>query len=202
MVLSLDYIAGYIDADGTIVVVKNAEKHRYYGKVQIYSQNMAVLESMKAGIGGKISPSGRIFSLQISPKEAVKLLKAVAPLLQVKREQALLVLELHRHIDEHQKNRKSTGKPGGRVHDASVWEYREQLAQRVSDLNWRDSRAFETNRVNSVKTQEWATPSQAAEGEVGSAEGVTTRGPSPNGNDPQECPARKGRDSLANTILM
>jgi hypothetical protein len=83
-----------------------------------------------------------------------------------------------------------------------VVEFRETLYLRNKDLNKFDSQVFRTNRVNSVKTQEWATPSQAAEGELGSAEGVTTRGPSPNGNDPQECPARKGRDSLANTILM
>lgn len=202
MTPSLDYIAGYIDADGTIVVVKNAKQHRYYGKVCIYSQNIAVLESMKPVVGGEICRTGGVFNLQLSPRDTVEALEQIAPLLHVKQEQAYLVLELHRHIAENQKNRKSTGKPGGRVHDESVWEYRENLAQRVSDLNWRDSEAFRTNRVNSVKTQEWATPSQAAEGEVGSAEGVTTRGPSPNGNDPQECPARKGRDSLAHTILM
>jgi hypothetical protein len=200
MNLSLEYIAGYIDADGTIVVVKN-QLRRYYGKVCVYSQNLTVLENIKAVIGGMISMNSGVYHLQLSPNAAVKALKSLVPFLQVKKEQALLVLELHRHIEQHRR-RPHKGKIGGSFLSAEVVEFRETLYLRNKDLNKFDSQVFRTNRVNSVKTQEWATPSQAAEGELGSAEGVTTRGPSPNGNDPQECPARKGRDSLANTILM
>ena len=200
MNLSLEYIAGYIDADGTIVVVKNQQR-RYYGKVCVYSQNLTVLENIKAVIGGSINQNSGVYHLQLSPNAAVKALKSLVPFLQVKKEQALLVLELHRHIDQHRR-RPHAGKVGGAFLADDVVEFREMLYLRNKELNKFDSQVFRTNRVNSVKTQEWATPSQAAEGEVGSAEGVTTSSPSPNGNESQECPARKGRDSLSSTVLM
>lgn len=200
MRLSLEYIAGYVDADGTIVIVNTGRQ--YYGKVCVYSQNLTVLENIKAVIGGTVCMTGMVFNLQLPPRATVRALRELMPFLQVKKEQAALVLELHRHIAEQQRNRKSTGKQGGRVHEAGVWEYRAGLALKMKQLNSFDSQAFRTNRVNSVKTQEWATPSQAAEGEVGSAEGVTTSSPSPNSNESQECPARKGRDSLSSTVLV
>jgi hypothetical protein len=205
MSLSLEYIAGYIDADGTIVVVKNQQR-RYYGKVCVYSQNLTVLENIKAVIAGKISMNSGVYHLQLSPNAAVKALKQLIPFLQVKREQALLVLELHRHIDQHRR-RPHAGKVGGSFLSAEVVEFREMLYLRNKDLNKFDSLAFRTNRVNSVKTQEWAIPSQAEGGEVDSSEGVTTSHLTPKNNGDQECPGRatkvaKVRDSLANTILM
>jgi len=200
MRLSLEYIAGYVDADGTIVIVKTGRS--YYGKVCVYSQNLQVLENMKSVIGGQININGMVFGLHLAPRATVRALNQLMPYLQVKREQAAVVLELHRDIADSQKNRKSTGKQGGRVHETSVWEYREGLSQKMKQLNSFDAQAFRTNRVNSVKTQEWATPSQAAEGDSSSAEGVTTSSPSPNSNESQECPARKGRDSLSSAILV
>lgn len=202
MSLSLEYIAGYVDADGTIVIVKAKRPQggfAYYGKLCVYSQNLGVLKNTQQVIGGKISMSGNVFNLQLSPKETVKAIQRLEPLLQVKAEQARLVLELHRMIAASNRGKGHADKVG-RFLPESIWEERAELYNKIKQLNKADAHAFRTNRMNSVDTQEWAIPSQAAEGK-GSAEGVTTSCPSPNSNGSHEFPARKGRDSLSSTVL-
>lgn len=200
MRLSLEYIAGYLDADGTIVIVKAGRS--YYGKVCVYSQNIHVLEAMKEVIGGTICVTGMVFNLQLAPRATVRALQRMMPFLQVKKEQAAVVLELHRHIAAQARKGNRHGKPGQQPHSVEIWEYRESLNLKIKELNRFDSQAFSTNRVKSVKTPEGATPSQAIVGESGAIEGVTTSSPSPNSIENQESPNRKVRDSLNSTVLI
>ena len=60
-------------------------------------------------------------------------------------------------------------------------------------------RARRTNRVNSEKALGRVTLTQAAAG-IGSAEGATTRGMSPNNNFPHERPTGNGRYSLSSAV--
>lgn len=206
MRLSLEYIAGFLDCDGTIVIVRSnrgTEGIRYYPKVCLYSQNLSVIEDLKETVGGKITPlhrSSLVHVLQFCPSETNLLLDKIQPFLRIKREQALLAIELQKHIDGTRQLRKRDGKGGAiRLH-ASVSAEREQLYLKMRALNHKDSQAFMTNRVNSVKTPKGATPSQAVAAND-STEGVTTREMSANNNSLHEDPARKGRHSLDSTVL-
>ncbi len=205
MRLGYEYIAAFLDCDGTVVIVCAArggnEGSRYYGKICFYSQNFQVLKDIQETIGGKIPPpSLAVFMLQLSPRETLEALKNLVPYLRIKREQALLVLKLHEMITATPKLRNRTSKGGMARLPESVYEARRALYLRVSELNHVDSEAFRKNRVNSVNTPEGAIPSQAAAASD-SAEGVTTSRVSANNNPDQECPARKGRDSLSSTVL-
>jgi hypothetical protein len=205
MCLELAYIAGFLDCDGTIVIVRATrggnEGFRYYGKICFYSQNLSVLRDIQAEVGGNIPPVQiDVYMLQLCPRETVVALKRLSPYLRIKREQAETVIELHRMIDAtHHPRNKGLGGGGAKRLDESVYAARQVLYERMRELNHKDSKAFRTNRVNSVELLNGETiPSQAAEGE-GSAEGVTTREVSPNNNPLHEPPARKGRDSLSST---
>lgn len=202
MRLSYEYIAGFLDCDGTVVVVRakrdGNQGYRYYGKICFYSQNIQVLEDIKETIGGSVAkPVIDVFQLQVGPRDTVAALKVLVPHLRIKREQALVVLKLHEMIaaTSHPRNR-GIGKGGAARMSDSVYADRHALYLRVRELNHVDSEAFRKNRENSVKTPQGVIPSQAAEGE-GSAEGVTTSSLSPNDNANQETPTRKGRDSLS-----
>jgi hypothetical protein len=202
MRLGCEYIAGFLDCDGTVVVVRAArggnEGFRYYGKICFYSQNLQVLKNIQETVGGKIPPpSLAVFMLQLSPRETVKALKVLIPYLQIKKEQALLVVKLHEMIDSTPKLRNRTGMGGMARLPESVYEARHVMYLRVSELNHVDSEAFRKNRENSVKPSgEEATPSQAAAAND-SAEGVTTSQVSANNNPGHETPTRKGRHSLS-----
>jgi hypothetical protein len=202
MRLGYEYIAAFLDADGTVVIVRAArggnEGFRYYGKICFYSQNLQVLKSIQETIGGTIpDPSIDIFMLQLSPRATVEALKNLVPYLQIKKEQALLALKLHEMIKSTPKLRNRAGKGGMARLLESVYEARHAIYLRVSELNHVDSEAFRKNRENSVKPSgEEATPSQAAAAND-SAEGVTTSQVSANNNPGHETPTRKGRHSLS-----
>lgn len=204
MRLSLEYIAGFLDCDGTIVVVRSRRQNRglrdeFYGKAMFYSQNLAVLHDISETIGGKVTPPNTtmVHVLQLSTKVTVAALRLLAPFLRIKREQALLVIQLAEIKAERKKIGKQYGLGGSEPMAEEEYAKRIALHNQVCDLNHEDSRAFRTNRVNSGKLSGNETIlSQAAEGK-GSAEGATTRSVSPNNNPIHEPPARKGRDSLS-----
>ena len=197
MRLSLEYVAGFLDCDGTVVIVKanQGKRPRYYGKIMFYSQNLTALESVKDTVGGKIWAGYGVYRLQLSPRETVAALTLLMPHLIIKKEQAGRVLILQEMI-------RNTKRIGNRVTGGSefladsIYDARESIYQEVKSLNRKDSQAFKKNRMNSVEAPEGVIPSQAAEGK-GPAEGVTTSSLSPNNNASHESPARKGRDSLS-----
>ena len=203
MRLELAYIAAFLDCDGTVVIVRAArggnEGYRYYGKLCMYSQNLAVLEDIRETIGGEVTPLHRtslVHVLQLSPTATVAALKLLHPYLRIKREQALVVIALHEQIDKTPKTSYRDGKPGRSRLPEVVYEQRHELYLKVRTLNRKDSEAFRTNRDKSANPfSRKATPSQAAVGQ-GAAEGVTTREVTPK-NPLQETPARKGRHSLS-----
>ena len=206
MRLSLEYIAAFLDCDGTIVITRSnrgiSGGIRHYGKICMYSQNLAVLEDIRETIGGVITPlhhTSLVYTLQFSPKQTLSALHQLQPFLRIKREQALLVIALHKQIAATKKIGKRYGLGGGMKLDASVYEQREAMYLQMKEHNRKDAKALRTNRVNSVKAPGGVTPSQAEAGED-SAEGVTTRGVSPNNNLPHEDATRKGRHSLSNTV--
>lgn len=209
MRLGIEYIAAFLDCDGTVVIVKAKKKDwspSYYGKVCFYSQNLAVLEDIKETVGGSIPPipSGDVFNLQLNTRETLACLRLVLPYLRIKREQALTVFALHDLINSQPRQRaKRHGLGGSLKHDQSVLDAREAIYLKIRELNKRDSRAFRTNRLNSAEVPGGITPSQATAGEeptlFDSVEGVTATGVSPNDNPLHEEPARKGRHSLSST---
>jgi|GEM_PF-5597208 len=205
MRLSLEYVAGFLDCDGTVIVTKanQGKRPRYYGKIMFYSQNLTALESVKDTVGGKIWAGYGVYRLQLSPRETVAALSVLMPHLIIKKEQAKRVLILHEQI-------RGTVRVGNRVSGGSeflsdsIYDLRESIYQEVKFLNKVDSQAFRKNRMNSVETPEGAIPSRAKDGQgnlLDSLEGVTTSLLSPNNNASQESPARKGRDSLNSTKL-
>jgi hypothetical protein len=168
----------------------------------LYSQNLGVLEDIRETIGGVMTPLHRtscVHTLQFSPKQTVAALRQLQPFLRIKREQALLVIALHKQISSTKQIGKRSGLGGSVKLDDSVYEERESMYLQMKALNHKDAEAFRTNRVKSVEAPGGVTPSQATEGE-GSVEGVTTRQVSPNNNPVQEDAARKGRHSLSSKV--
>lgn len=202
MRLTLEYIAGFLDCDGSIVIVEGRRKNRrteYYAKINFYSQNLGVLYEIQEVVGGAITPpnTSMVHTLQLSPRASIAASEMLYPYLRIKRGQALTVMELERVNQSSEKIGKKYGRGGREPVSDEIFAQRIALCQKIRALNHVDSQAFRTNRVNSVKLSAGETiPSQAAAGED-SAEGVTTRVVSPNNNLPQETPARKGRDSLS-----
>ena len=205
MRLSLEYVAGFLDCDGTVVVVKanTGKRPRYYGKIMFYSQNLTALEGVKDTVGGKIWAGYGVYRLQLSPRDAVAALTALVPYLIIKKEQAKRVLILQEMIrNTKQVGNRITG--GSQFLADSIYDAREAIYQEVRSLNRVDSQAFKKNWKKSVEAPEGVIPSQAEGGQEDSldpSEGVTTSSLSPNNNASHEPPARKGRDSLSSTIL-
>jgi len=203
MRLELPYIAAFLDCDGCITSTRASRgngQYRYYGVVCFASQNRMILEAIQSELGGNIGLTGLVYQLQLPPLKAVAAIKKLLPYLRIKKVQGEMVLALHEHIDKHKKSTRPE-----HFHHALVWTEREQIHNAIHALNHADSiaiRAHRTNRVNSAKASgDDVTLSQAVEGEVGSTEGATTRGVSPNNNPLHERPARKGRHSLSNADI-
>lgn len=212
MRLELAYVASFLDCDGTVVIVASNRKRKktgegyveYYAKAVFYNQNLGVICDLQETIGGAISPPNPSldnFCLQLAPKATVLCLKRILPYLRIKREQALLALQLHKQISSSKRvsaHRLGTG--GGHHLRDGVKEERRMLCERMRALNAKDAaefRAFRTNWVNSGKpSMSEAILSQAAK-DNGFAEGATASLVSSNNNLDQERPARKGRDSLS-----
>lgn len=210
MRLGYEYLAGFLDFDGTVVVVSAGNgydgRRRYYGKICFYSQNLQVLHDAQETVGGTIPPPAvDCYMLQLSIRETVEALRNLVPYLRIKREQALLVLKLHEMIDATPAPpARRYGKGGSERLPEEVWAARKAIYLKMRELNHADSQALRKNRNKSVKPSgREATPSQAETGQrallgaVGVSEGVTTRGVSPSNNLLHETPARKGRHSLS-----
>lgn len=204
MKIGFEYIAAFIDCDGTVGITKAKPKKgtapQYYARVAFYSQNLAVLQDIQETVGGQIcSPKSHgTYNLQLAPKDSLACLEATGPYLRIKSKQAELALRLHERIAATSVRGKRTAS-GARVYTpAEVLAEREAMYLEMKRLNKLDSKTFKENRMNSAKALKRVTPSQAAKGE-GFAEGVTTRRVSPNNNPAHESPTGNddaGRHSL------
>jgi hypothetical protein len=202
MRLDLAYVAAFLDCDGSLTIYRRKRDvggYNYSPKINFYSQNLGVLYDIRDTIGGEVTPPSMALDvnvLQLSIQEAVAAANLLLPYLRIKKEQALLMIEYQKAVLSTPRIGKRSGKGGGVRLSDEVLAQRHQFYLRMQELNASDPQAFRTNRVNSVKARSRVTPSQAAVGEVGTAEGVTTREVSPNNNPLHEPPARKGRHSL------
>lgn len=214
MKLSLAYIAGYLDADGSISasIVKGAhyrmKRAALAFSVNICGQNLDVLVKImntlecgdiRAYRGGYNRSSGA-YRYDITVEHMERVLTSLIPYLQLKKTQAELVLALL-----------ATRSRGSHKITDDVLNLRQRIVTTISELNRRDGKVYRSKWVNSVEPSSSfvvkyeAIPSQAAEGAgnivpFSSAEGVTTSRVSPNNNPDHETPPRKGRDSLASNV--
>ncbi len=140
--VSLGYLAGFLDADGTIGIYKNLEADRrispyYQLSVSIYNTNRKVLEILREEFGGSIREnrkSGRKkipLILQFGPVRAEEILRQILPHLIVKKQQAVIALSLREEI---------AASPGNPLSDETL-ERREAFYRKIRFLNsgWRFS---------------------------------------------------------------
>lgn len=98
--VSLDYIAGYLDGEGSISVKKNGKGyHEVY--VEIYNNHLRSLESIQEVIGGHIQIRTRSnpkwaesYTLTLRVKEQKALLYAIVDKLIIKKPQAEVLINL------------------------------------------------------------------------------------------------------------
>lgn len=211
MRLHVAYIAGFLDADGSITAYCQPQTYGRIGwaigiDVTFFNQDYEVLadirETLDCGIirAVRCGHSG-VYRLEFSRRQTKSILELLLPHLRVKRRQAELSLKVIA----------TQGKGGRRRITDTVLAYRKDLIAQISELNQRNGKALRKNWVNSVKPSAVpdvaaeTIPSQAPAGSThveGTGEGVTTRAASPNSNQPHESPARKGRDSLRSVATL
>jgi hypothetical protein len=103
----LAYAAGMVDADGYVGICKNSQKPsrhwnpRYQTEVVVTNTYLPMLEWLKANHGGSISIRGRVkdhhktgYGWKIGDQLAAAFCRAIAPYMRIKREQALLIIEM------------------------------------------------------------------------------------------------------------
>ena len=98
--LSLSYLAGFFDGEGSINIIQRTRKHwnpEYALNVAIGQKDGKTLDWMKDNFGGNVYLVKRdgSFFWAISNKNAYKFLKMLLPYLQYKKPQALLAISLY-----------------------------------------------------------------------------------------------------------
>jgi len=152
MKLSYEYIAGFVDADGSINLIKmkpvpsgRCVNNTYTVKLQVYSQNLDVLCDIRETIGGRIaSPQGTrsTYYLYLGGAEAVSALKALEPFLRIKQEQARICIEFKQHMEDGVNNKGQSdkrGKGNRPMLSGAVVAYRESVFQKMKRLHHVDS---------------------------------------------------------------
>lgn len=101
--ISLEYLAGLIDADGGIILhPSNRGKYRkYYPKLKFTNTNKSVLDSIVEQFGGKLQPKrwknkpshwAESWDWSLTGNEARELINKLLPFLVIKKEKAEYVL--------------------------------------------------------------------------------------------------------------
>lgn len=142
--ISPQYLAGAIDADGCVGIAKMAQtvrgkSLRYDARLQLTNTNLPFLELVKAQYGGHIkianrgantSPKWKTgYQLCWGTKSSEVVIRQILPYLIIKKERAELALQL----------RSTMGHFGGQGHrlPQEVIEKRENIFQRMKFLNLR-----------------------------------------------------------------
>lgn len=140
--ISATYLAGFIDAEGCLMIPKSTDtsgRSHYHARISVGNTDRSVLEEIQAHFGGMMTnqpleKTGWRYAYQLiwSHGMVESLLMAVMPDLFVKRRQATIMLQLVRH-------KKST--PQGRIgrrfarHAPEVAAFRENLRRQMTELN-------------------------------------------------------------------
>lgn len=131
--ISLDYLAGLIDADGCISISKmkasslrRAINPAYAAMLCVANTNSKLLHDLQEQFGGSIVKDGRGTCARwiVHTLKACYLLELLLPRLRVKRRQAFLCLELHSGI-----------RPHGDATSEEELERREAIYVRNKELN-------------------------------------------------------------------
>ncbi len=147
--VSLGYMAGFLDADGSIGIYKHhipgkkgdSQYQVYQLKVSISNTNRDVIEFLQGEFGGSIIEISRSkkkisFELRFNPRESEALLRQILPYLIVKKRQASIALSFRKEIVTPRGGRISSR---GRPLSPETLERREALYREILFLNsgWR-----------------------------------------------------------------
>ena len=134
--LSRAYVAGFVDADGSIVISRSGKKKRWYITfVSVTQKNPKILYLLAEKYGGKVSihhkkDNPKVCSTwNVKAGDAYKMLKEIRPKLVLKKEQALIAMKLQENIVKHRYKFIKVGLP------KSILDYRESLRQQLKKLN-------------------------------------------------------------------
>jgi hypothetical protein len=157
MQLSIEYIAGYFDADGSVFAYFGQQANRTWRpwvkvEAQFAGQNFEMLELIRTSLdcGGTIgawrnNTGSGAYRLGFTRPETLAVLTKLEPHVRLKHEQVLLGLALAKTI-----NPRRGGKGVAKITDAEQ-AFREQTVARISALNKNDGQVFRTKWVNSVE---------------------------------------------------
>ena len=105
----LGYLAGIVDGEGTISIRTRKPKRgrfspEYYPFLEVGNTNLRLIARLHSWLGGRVHLQRRrrllpnskpIYAWRIEARKAVPVLRALLPFLLLKRQQALLALELY-----------------------------------------------------------------------------------------------------------
>ncbi len=145
--LSLAYTAGFIDADGAIVITRGGEKSKRFKEkrrwysifVTVSQKNPTILYLLQKKYGGNVQIHKRkaidknhklAHTWRIQANQAYKFLKKIYPKLILKKRQARLAMMLQENIWKHKNKFANTGGLPRKILD-----YREKLRQENKNLN-------------------------------------------------------------------
>jgi hypothetical protein len=142
---SIEYLAGFVDGEGSLMISKwrDRESHPHYRpRISLSNTNRAVLEDVKRAYGGILAsqPSPKpewkdSFQLVWTNGMVERLLMKLMPYLRLKRNQAAVIIGFVRHQEKTPRARQG---PNGRFFaplSADVIAFREDLYQRMKELN-------------------------------------------------------------------
>jgi hypothetical protein len=99
--VELAYLAGFVDADGSIGVVTVAKTKQYVGQIAVSNCNKAIIDLFVKHFGGRVrkrhwkNPKWKPnYEWKLTAKKAAFVIDAIRPFLFIKSRQAELVLEL------------------------------------------------------------------------------------------------------------
>ncbi len=157
--LSLEYLAGFIDGEGSLSLARRRHLGRsdeYSIRVSIYNSQQSVLEEIHRQFGGIPSAVGSrkprwkpSFALIWTNAAAAGLLRQVAPFLRVKSEHASILLKFHEHVQDGHRARDCQGRLLAlTTHEL---EFRAKIFVRLRELNARGSRKESTRLARKVR---------------------------------------------------
>ncbi len=140
--LSARYLAGFIDAEGCLMIPKSTDangRSHYGARISVGNTNRPVLEEIRSQFGGIMTnhpheKTGWSYSYQLVWSQGMveSLLKAVMPYLLAKRRQAMIMLALvHNTKSTHQGH----SARGFARHPEHVATFRENLRRQIKELN-------------------------------------------------------------------
>jgi len=147
----LSYIAGFVDGEGCITIIKHNTHSKAGGKSPHYQSAVAiamtdprVLEIIQKNFGGSLRKRDKsaswkkkhwkqVYHWSIVAQQAIPFIKAIRPYLILKAEEADIAIELQQHIIDRRKDMYG-GKRGRNPLSDEVLAHRESLRQKIRNL--------------------------------------------------------------------